>query len=402
MSRICGIITEYNPFHNGHLYHIEQSRQATEADAIIAVMSGDFVQRGEPAIIDKYKRTQMALLCGADMVIELPVAHATSSAEGFAAAACRLLAATNMVDALCFGSEAGEIEPLIAIANHLCNETDGFKHILKNQLASGASFPVARATALRNTFGSDADIINTPNNILSIEYLKAIIKYDLPMVPYTIKRHGAEHHSDALSGRTASAGAIRKFIRGGGDIAQIAALMPEASYNILLGEHRKSVLNNLDNYSSFFHYILHSTPKDKLAEFSGLSQGAQNRLINSARQHYLISDVLTAAKTKSHTHTALQRAVIRTLLGIDAQTIRHDPPYIRVLGFRREKEHLLRRLHATATLPVITNLKHAKDLPPYARNMLDLEIAATKAFWLGLKQHGMPEKNEFERPMVMV
>ncbi|MCL2377289.1 MAG: nucleotidyltransferase [Defluviitaleaceae bacterium] len=402
MSKICGVVTEYNPFHNGHLYHLEQSRQETGADTIIAVMSGDFVQRGEPAIIDKYKRTQMALLCGADMVIELPVAHATSSAEGFAAAACRLLAATNIVDALCFGSEAGEIDPLIAIARHLCNETEDFKQILKKQLASGVSFPVARATALKSTFGPDADIINTPNNILGIEYLKAIIKYDLPMVPYTIKRQGAEHNSEDFLSHSASAGAIRKFIRDGGDIAQITALMPKASYNILLGEHRRSILNNLDNFSPFLHYILHNMPRDRLAGLSGLSQALQNRLTASARQHYLISDVLAATKTKSHTHTALQRAVVHILLGINTPALRNDAPYIRVLGFRREKEGLLRRLHATASLPVITNLKHTKDLPPYARNMLDLEIAATKAFWLGLRHNGVPEKNEFERPMIMV
>lgn len=402
MSRVCGIITEYNPFHNGHAYHLDRSRRETGADDVIAVMSGDFVQRGEPAIIDKYRRTQMALNCGVDIVLELPVTWATASAEGFASGACRLLAATNIVDSLCFGSEMGEMRPLQDIAHHLCRETLEFKEILKKQLARGMSFPAARALAIEATMKPEAaQIINSPNNILGIEYLKAIIRGKLPIAPYTTKRQGAAHNSDQLLSGTASAGAIRKHVHGGGDLARLVTVMPQDSLRVLVGEHRKNAINRLDNFSPYFHHALHITPRERLAGISGLSQAMQNRLMATARQHYLISDVLTHTKSKSHTHTALQRAIMRITLGIHADSDQNIP-YIRVLGFRRKKEVLLRRLHAAASVPVITNLKHTKDLPKHARQMLDQEMAVTRAYWLGLKPQGLPEKNELEAQLVIV
>jgi len=403
MGKVCGIITEYNPFHNGHAYHLDRSRRETGADNVIAVMSGDFVQRGEPAIIDKYRRAQMALSCGVDIVLELPVAWATASAEGFASGACRLLAATNIVNSVCFGSEAGEIKMLEDIARHLCNETDDFKGILKQQLATGMSFPAARAAAITATLGDEAaNIINHPNNILGIEYLKAIIKHNLHITAHTIKREGAAHNSSHFASGTASAGAIRKHVRSGGNLADLLPLMPISSHKVLTNEHGNLVINSLDNFSAFFHHALHLVPKEHLAQLSGLSRSMQNRLVAAAKQHFLISDVLEAAKSKSHTHVALQRAVLRITLGIPAETIHQKIPYIRVLGFRREKEALLRRLHAAATVPVITNLKNTKNLPKNARTMLDLEINATKMFWLGLKQQNVPEKNELETSMVII
>ena len=403
MGRVCGIVTEYNPFHNGHGHHLAQSRLKTGAEDVIAVMSGDFVQRGEPGLIDKYRRTEMALKCGVDIVLELPVPWATASAEGFASGACRVLAAANIVDAICFGSEIGEIGPLMDIARHLCHETDDFKQILKNRLAAGLSFPAARAVATASTLGGDAaEIINHPNNILGIEYLKAIIRHDLRLSAHTSTRYGTAHNSDDFVGNSASAGAIRRHIHNGGELSQLAPLMPKESYSVLVDEYRKSAINKLNNFSPFFHHALHITPKERLTELSGLSAAMQNRLTTAARQHYLISDVLDAAKSKNLTRTALQRAAIRITLGIRADCIAQPVPYIRVLGFRREKEALLRRLHVAATVPVVTNLKHINNLPENARAMLGQEMAATRAFWLGLKSHGVPEKNELEAQMVMI
>ena len=403
MSKVCGIITEYNPFHNGHAHHLEQSRRKTGAEDVVAVMSGDFVQRGEPALIGKYRRAEMALKCGVDIVLELPVTWATASAEGFASGACRVLAAANIVDAICFGSEIGEIGPLMDIARHLCHETDDFKQILKKQLAAGLSFPAARAVAVAAILGhAAAEIINHPNNILGIEYLKAIIKHDLRLEAHTSTRYGTPHNSGDFVGNSASAGAIRKHIHSGGGLAELAPLMPRESYDVLIDEYNKSAINKMDNFSPYFHYALHVTPKERLSELSGLSAAIQNRLKAATCQHYLISDVLDAAKNKNITRTALQRAVIRIVLGIPADTVAQPIPYIRVLGFRREKEALLRRLHAAATVPVVTNLKHAKDLAENARAMLDQEMAATRAFWLGLKAQGAQPKNELEAQMVML
>jgi predicted nucleotidyltransferase len=409
MNSVCGIIAEYNPFHNGHGYHLAQSLRETGGEHIIAVMSGNFVQRGEPAIIDKYSRVKMALCRGADIVLELPVTWATASAEGFASGACRLLAAANIVDSICFGSEIGEIGPLYHIARHLCHETDEFKSLLKEQLARGVSFAAARATALAVTLNeAAAETINQPNNILGIEYLKAIIKNNLALVPHTIKRRGAEHNSDKIPEATttvtttASAGAIRKHIVQGGDLARLLPLMSRDCYDILAEEHGKGAINTLDNFSPYFHHALHVTSKERLSRLSGLSTGLQNRLVAAAGQRYLISDVLAATKSKNHAHTALQRAVLRILLGIEAEAVTRDISYIRVLGFRQKKEALLRRLYAAAAVPVITNLKHTKNLPINARAMLDLEITAARAFWLGLKSRGVPERNELAEQLVIV
>ncbi|MDR2183005.1 MAG: nucleotidyltransferase family protein [Clostridiales bacterium] len=403
MDKVCGIITEYNPFHNGHAHHLAASRRETGADGIVAVMSGNFVQRGEPAIIDKHSRAQMALRGGVDIVLELPVPWATASAEGFASGACRLLAATNIVDCICFGSEMGEIAPLLDIAHHLCNESNDFKAILKKQLAAGMSFPAARAVAVASTLNDNAaEIITHPNNILGIEYLKAIIRHGLPMTPHTTERYGTPHNSDFFDGDSASAGAIRKHIRHGKELLHLAPLMPRDSFEILTDEYQKSAINALDNFSPHFHYALHITPSRRLAELSGLAVAAQNRLMAAARRHYLISDVLKDAKSKNYTHTALQRAALRIVLGISADAPLQDIPYIRVLGFRRKKEALLRRLHGSAAVPVITNLKHAKSLPKHIRDMLGSDMAAARMYLLGLKPYGIPEKSELETPMVII
>jgi len=431
MTNVCGIITEYNPFHNGHAHHLAQSRRLSGADDVIAVMSGNFVQRGEPAIIDKYRRTRMALDGGVDIVLELPVAWATSSAEGFADGACRMLAATGIVDSICFGSEIGDIVPLMEIARHLVHETDDFKQILRGHLASGLSFPAARAAAVAKTLGeSAANTMSHANNTLGIEYLKAILRHNLPLDAHTSTRYGTAHNSDVFAGNSASAGAIRRHIYGGGEISQLSQLMPQHSYDILAEEYACGAINQLNNYSPHLHYALH------------INAGNSAQVITkAAQQHYKISDILSAAKTKNLTHTALQRAAMHIVLGINPEIVipvenntvkanSHERsnvelatggidlkrncyntnanittqpiPYIRILGFRREKEALLRRLHAAATVPVITNLKYTKNLPDNAKHMLEQELAATRMFWLGLKPQLPSGRNEWETPMVMV
>jgi len=381
MDKVCGIVTEYNPFHNGHGHHLAQSRRLTGADCVVAVMSGDFVMRGEPALVDKYVRARMALLGGVDLVLELPVAWATASAEGFADGAIRTLAACGVVDSICFGSELGDAAPLVDIARFLSCETRDFKAELRRGLVAGLSFPAARAGAVCAILGESAGaIIRHPNNILGIEYLKAIIRHDLPIVPYTSMRYGTAHNSPDFDGDSASAGAIRRHLLGGGNPAQLAPLMPQSSYELLIAQYNAGAINCLDNFSQFFHYGLQAAPP--------------SRLKAAANHHYLISDIIKAAKSKDQTHTALQRGVLRIILDISPQK---EIPHIRILGFRREKEALLRRIHAAATVPVITNLKNAKHLPQLAQ-----ELAATGLWWLGLKPQVPTGKNEFERAMVMV
>ena len=406
MDKACGIVVEYNPFHNGHLYHLQKSKEITGANTVIAVMSGNFVQRGEPAVIDKFMRIKSALINGADMVLELPLPYATASAEIFAKAACGVLSATNITDSICFGSETGEIEPLYIIAKHLSNEESSFQRILRRELTKGLSFPAARAAAVSATLDKThpgiSCAISTPNNILAVEYLKSIIKEKLPLTPFTFKRHGGEHNSVSFSSGYASATAIRKHLHEGKDINELMPFMPKESFEIMKNEAAAGAINYIDKFSHFFHFALQNTNLSKLADICGLSVDMQNRLIAAARNNFTVSDVIRAAKTKNHTHAAFRRAVLSVILGVNRSFIYSPIPYIRVVGLRKERKELLNCLHKNASLPVVTNLKYAHKLPQNAKIMLDLELAATKIYWLGLKSDGVPERNELSVPLIMV
>ncbi|MCL2855031.1 MAG: nucleotidyltransferase family protein [Defluviitaleaceae bacterium] len=378
MSRICGIVAEYNPFHNGHKHHIAAARQVSDADHIIAVMSGNFVQRGEPAIVDKFTRTRMALLGGADLVLELPVGFATASAEGFASAAVYILGKTGLVTDLCFGAETHDLQSLQAITHILVDEPDDFKTTLRAGLAQGDSFPKARAGAVKQILPHGADIISRPNNILAIEYLKALAKFGFNITPHPVPRKGANHHDGGLDGQFASATALRREILAG-NLEDLISFLPASSLDLLRGQP----FNQIDNFSTIFHYNYN-------VKGSTLEKAAEN--------HYPISQVVAAAKTKNITHTALKRKALSIVL--DLATLLSKPQYIRILGFRRDKAHLIGQLEKTAGLPVITNLKNApKDLRGLG---LDKEIEATRLYWLALKPQNIHGKSELSAPMIII
>ncbi|MCL2350768.1 MAG: nucleotidyltransferase family protein [Defluviitaleaceae bacterium] len=385
-NKICGIVAEYNPFHNGHAYHLAQSRLVSGAGFVVVVLSGNFVQRGEPAITHKFSRTRAALLGGADLVLELPVNFATSSAEGFASGAVQILAKTGIVTDICFGAETTDLQILKKIASALVNETPEFKAFLKQGLAKGFSFPRARAAALEQTFDNIISyidkIVNSPNNILGIEYLKALKRLGSDIIPHAIARKGAQHHDTTPSGIYASATSLRREILAD-NMKILENLMPRDSFELLLKERGEGAINQMDNFSGFFHYLLASGQAD-----------TNPQLRRAAQNHYNLLDVINAAKAKNITHTALKRAALRTVLNL------HDydaPQYIRVLGFKRDSAHLLREMEKKADLPIITNLKNA---PP--SDMLAQEINSTQLYWLALKHLGVAERREMSAPMVIV
>lgn len=211
--KTIGIVTEYNPFHKGHAYMIEEAKRKSGADRVVVVMSGSFVQRGEPAIFDKWTRAEAALLNGADLVLELPVLFAAANAETFARAAVRILEESGIVDILCFGSESGDLYSMQEAAKLMVNETEEFQKLLKEQLDEGLSYPAARAKALETVSHISSEILSRPNHILGLEYLKALDKYNCTMKPMTIKREG-DYNSPSLAMEEgyASAAAIRKAL----------------------------------------------------------------------------------------------------------------------------------------------------------------------------------------------
>ncbi len=409
--KTLGIVTEYNPFHNGHLTHINKSKILTKSKHTIVVMSGNFVQRGEPAIIDKYLRTKMALLNGADLVVELPVYYATSSAEYFALAAVSLLNATGIVDNICFGSELGDLSELKIIAEILSNENDEYKNVLKQELSEGVSYPVARDNALNKILKTNSNILNNPNNILSIEYLKALIKTNSSIKPYTIRREDSGYHSKELTGRLSSATAIRQGIINK-DYDKIKRVMPEDCFNLIIDEvNNGSIPYTLNNLSSIFQYIIKTISIKDLQGILDVTEGLQNRIVRLSSNNYNINDIITQIKTKRYTFTKIQRAILHIILGIkkddfDFFNNRGGVQYIRCLGFKKESQFLLKKMEEKASLPIITNLKSAeKKLNSTAIKMLEKEIKTTDIYYLAKNniKHSVYCKNyEYIVPLVII
>ncbi len=280
---MLGIITEYNPFHNGHKLHIEKSKQKTNSKYCIVVMSGNFCQRGEPAIFDKYLRTKMALLNGADIVLELPLTFATASAELFALGAIDILDKTGIITNICFGSEDGNIENFLEIANILSNEPYNFKQNLSYFLNQGLSFPKARINALEKTLNKSLDFLKEPNNILSIEYLKAINKLNSNIIANTIKREQATFHSTNIAGNIASATAIRNcFFEN--KIDNIKNVVPNNCFELInnISVHNMPLL---DNYTNILKYILKTSNIENIKNIADITEGIENKIISNINSH---------------------------------------------------------------------------------------------------------------------
>lgn len=364
--KTLGIITEYNPFHKGHLHMIEKAKEKSGAERVVVVMSGSFVQRGEPAIFDKWTRTEAALKNGVSLVLELPVLFAACHAEGFARAAVRLLEESGIVDILCFGSESGDLYSMQEAARLMTNETEEFQHLLKEQLDEGLSYPAARAKALETVSHISSEILSSPNHILGLEYLKALDYYACSMEPMTIKREG-DHNSLSLADGFASAGAIRKALSDENSTDAMQHL-PENThdlYNKALSLGTAPVL--WDGLTAALHYKLRMTSAEQLQKIAEVTEGLENRILHSIENCYDISDLLSFIKTKRYTRTKIQRILLHILLDIKEEEVSYylnlpKLPYIRVLGFQKECSDILADLTENAKCPVLTNLKKAPEL----------------------------------------
>ncbi len=362
-----GIIAEYNPFHNGHEYHIQKTRELTGCENITAVMSGNFVQRGEPAVFDKFVRTRQALLNGVDMVLELPVEYASGAADVFAGAAVEILHKSGIVDVLCFGSEAGSAETLEEVSAVFADETQEFKNHLAGFLSEGMSYPAAREAAAAKILNKDISFINMPNNILALEYITALKRLDSNIKPYSIKREQNGYNDTELSGELSSAAAIRRALSEGN-------IPKEAVPENTLSDYNAPYFPNIDGYSDIFGYILRTAPTDKLAEIADMTEGLENRFLKYAHLGS-ISSITDKVKTKRYTRTKLQRAALHCILGITKAMQQRPPSYIRVLGIKKTKMHLLSELTQKSSLPVVTRVKENEAL-------LQTEIRAADIYGL--------------------
>jgi cytidyltransferase-like protein len=403
IMKVLGIVVEYNPFHNGHLYHIERSKKICDADFTICVMSSNFIQRGEPSLVNKWARTRMALVSGVDLVIELPVIYSMSSAEYFAYGAVKLLDSLGIVDCLCFGSESGEIDILSQAANILVSEPHDFKKLLKSYLKKGMSFPSSREAALKDYIGKGSDLcsesVNTlesPNNILGIEYLKALKRLNSRIEPATISRFISSYNNGYLTGKISSATSIRKHLSGyqtEGISADASLALPSTSIEILIKEFKEG--RGPISVYSFENIILSlirrmSAEQIKLTPY--VSEGLENRIKTAADNSGTFDELLSEICTKRYPKTRIQRILFNLLIGISKEDFdlfnkSIGPQYIRILGFNTKGRQLLQRLGKLATLPIITKTADYKNsCNPLLKRMLQIEARATDLYVLSYSE----------------
>lgn len=392
MNKVLGIIAEYNPFHNGHLYHLAESKKAVNADYTVAIMSGNFVQRGDTSLVNKWAKAEMAIKNGIDLVIELPVIYSISSAENFARGSVKLLNSLKIVDYLSFGSELCDVTVLNEFAKVLYTEPKEYVSILNHELGKGFSYPKARENALLiylNDIRKYANILSSPNNILAIEYLKALKEENSPIIPLSIRRNKVDYNDTKIVDGFASATAIRKIALTN-DVWSLRKAMPKSSFDIMYEELRSG--KTVSSLSKFEHEIIYNLRRMSLSEIADLpdvTEGLENSIKAAANSCNTIDELISIVKSKRYTVTRLKRILVYCLLGItkkDMQNSKKVNPYIRVLGFNEKGKELLSGIaHANPKLDIFTSPRKFLDQSnnKILKSMLEKDIFATDVYTLG-------------------
>lgn len=392
MNKVLGIIAEYNPFHNGHLYHINESKKAVNADYVVAIISGNFVQRGDTSLVDKWSKAEMAIKNGADLVIELPLLYSISSAENFAEGGIKMLNSFNIVDYISFGSELCDVNTLNEFADVLFHEPKEFVSVLNHELSKGFSYPKARENALLmylNDIRKYANILSSPNNILAIEYLKALKKYKSSIVPVSINRNKVDYNSTEIVDGFASATAIRKIAMTN-DVWSLRQAMPKSSFDIMYDCLRSGkTVSSLAKFEKEIIYNLRKMSISEIANLPDVTEGLEYSIKNAANSCNTIDELISIVKSKRYTVTRLKRILVYCLLGItkkDMQDSRKVTPYVRVLGFNDKGKELLSGIsHANPKLDIVTSVKKYMETSnnKILKNMLTKDIFATDIYTLG-------------------
>lgn len=370
---ITAVIAEYNPFHNGHAYQLAKARELTGADYLVVIMSGDFVQRGAPAILDQHDRAELALLGGADLVLQLPCHFALGSAQHFARGAVSLLTALGCVDFLCFGSEYGDTAPFLELADVLLHEPEEYRKLLSGLLRNGLSFPTARAQALSAYFSGNASFssfskeeldifLKEPNNILGLEYVQALCLLNSRIRPVTIRREGSGYHDgELLREALPSATAMRNllFSTPQTDLSPLASCMPEAVFPAFQNAVASHGLLTADDFSLLLAARLLTETKESLCSYLDLSPDLANRILRQRHACSSFSEFAMQLKTKEMTYTRISRALMHLLLN---QKTMYPASYNRILGFRKSAGALLKEIGKCSSLPLIPKAADAPRL----------------------------------------
>ena len=391
MQKAVGIIAEYNPFHKGHEYQIQQAKEQTGANIAIILMSGDFVQRGTPAIFAKHQRTAMALLGGADIVFELPSFYACGSAEYFSSGAVSVFNALNSIDFLCFGSESGEIDTCRFLGKLLADEPKLYKEKLRSFLKQGLSFPAARKSALAEYLKEkdipfSKDFLDTPNNILGIEYCKSLAAQNSSIVPVTIKRIGSSYHETSLSSEYPSASAIRRELIAAWNTQKFLSdtlknAQPPAVKDYLCALLENETFLIEDDFSLLLKYELMKNTPESLCAFSDMSPDLARRIYHHLNTFETFTQFAEQLKTKELTYTRICRALLHVLLNIPSDLPAISPAYVRLLGFKKESSFFLRILQKNSDIPIITKAAdYKKLLPKEAHSLFEKDLFASNLY----------------------
>ncbi|MDU7336914.1 MAG: nucleotidyltransferase [Clostridium sp.] len=382
---ITGIVAEFNPLHLGHEYLIQKIKQFSPG-GLAVVMSGNYVQRGEPAAFYKWPRALAALSCGADLVLELPVSFSVAGAERFAFGAVSILNALGCVDQLAFGSESGNVPALYSIAKAL--QSPAFESAVKSHLSLGLPFAAARQAAAQELLGDSAALLSEPNNILGIEYCKALLSTQSTMQPKTIQRIGSAHDAPLLTGETriASASLIRKHIQ---QKESFSAFVPKTVYPIfereLLAGRAPASLAPLENA---ILSKLRTMSREELSQLPDISEGLENRIYSSIRACASLEQLLISIKSKRYSHARIRRILLSAFLGLNQQELPETPAYIRILAFNETGRNMLRDIRRTATLPIVTNAADFAPLSNDAKAMFETECRTTDLYSLCTPEKG--------------
>lgn len=384
---IVGLITEYNPFHLGHLYHLKKSKEITNCDYSISIMSGNFLQRGEPAIVDKWSRAKMAIKSGVDLVIELPFVYACQSAELFSYGAVKVLNSTNSINSIAFGTEDTDLYNLKLISKVLIDEPLEFSLNLKQYLKSGLSYPKSRELALLKYF-SDNNItlknieksITSPNNILGIEYLKALKRLNSNIIPVNINRIGADHNDKNLSKNISSATSIRNTLLTEKNLCRIKSTIPKETLELIKDNDN---FNFLNRYSEIFLYKLLSTDFYN-NEYIDLDIDLKNRIVKNIKNFKNMEQFIELVSSKNYKYTRIRRCFIHILMNLYTSDIKsfynHNNSYLRVLGSNEKGFEILKKIKSKSNIKIISKLSGSNSDDKTISSMIDFDIKASNLY----------------------
>ena len=391
-----GIVAEFNPFHNGHKYLVDSLKQ-NENDTVTAVMSGNFVQRGEPAVLDVNLRTKIALASGVDLVLSLPFPYCSATAEKFALSGVTVLDSLNCLDSLGFGSESNDKKTLLECAKNL--RTLDFNLLVSKLVESGVSFPTAREQAVKELFGEkEAELLQKSNDILGVEYSKALLELNSSLDITTVKRTGASHDSKEGTENIRSASLIRTFID---DLDEVKSFVPNESFEVLKEATENKKIIDYSKYELSLLFKLRTMSVEDLSKLPDVTEGLEYRIFEAVRNSTSYYELLEKIKTKRYTLSRIRRILLFAYLGVTKELLKTPVPYIRVLGFNEKGAKLLKECKEKTKLPIVTRPKDLKNLDENGKNIFNLECKARDLYSLCLQSPDICGKEMTEKIIVI-